>query len=158
MAHSTAEQTRRKQALRVWLRMLSATIRIEKRVRSFLKREFDSTLPRFDILAELERETAPITMSELTQHLLVTNGNVTGLVNRLVEDGLVARDADPVDRRVQRVILTDAGRTAFCAMAESHEKLIDSFFTSLSDRQMDMLLQLTTALNNGLRGNTEDED
>ena len=142
----------------MWLRMLSATIRIEKRVRSFLKREFDSTLPRFDILAELERETAPITMSELTQHLLVTNGNVTGLVNRLVEDGLVARDADPVDRRVQRVILTDAGRTAFCAMAESHEKLIDSFFTSLSDRQMDMLLQLTTALNNGLRGNTEDED
>lgn len=158
MAHSKAEQTRKKQALRVWLRMLSATTRIEKRVRSFLKREFDSTLPRFDVLAELDRETVPITMSELTEHLLVTNGNVTGLVNRLVEDGLVARDADPVDRRVQRVILTDAGRAAFRAMAESHEKLIDSFFSSLSDQQMDMLLQLTTALNNGLRGNAEDED
>lgn len=158
MANSTAGKTRQKQALRVWLRMLSATTRIEKRVRSFLKREFDSTLPRFDVLAELDRETAPITMSELTEHLLVTNGNVTGLVNRLVEDGLVARDADPVDRRVQRVILTGAGRKAFRGMAESHERLIDSFFSSLSDQQMDMLLQLTTALNNGLRGNTEDDD
>ena len=80
-----------KQSLRVWLRMLRATTIIEKRIRGYLKTEFDSTLPRFDVLSALDRETAPITMSQLTDHLLVSNGNLTGLVNRLVEDGLISR-------------------------------------------------------------------
>ena len=102
-----------KQSLRVWLRMLGATTIIEKKIRAYLKAEFDSTLPRFDVLAALDRETAPITLSQLTDHLLVSNGNVTGLVNRLVEDGLVSRENDPDDRRVQRVMLTQDGRDAF---------------------------------------------
>lgn len=148
-----------KQSLRVWLRMLRATTIIEKRIRAYLKAEFDSTLPRFDVLSALYRETAPITMSQLTDHLLVSNGNLTGLVNRLVEDGLIQRESDPDDRRAQRVILTSAGRAAFREMAEKHEALIDSLFAAMSDADMETLLRLTTTLNTALRdGATSGED
>ena len=139
-----------KQSLRVWLRMLRATTIIEKRIRGYLKTEFDSTLPRFDVLSALDRETAPITMSQLTDHLLVSNGNLTGLVNRLVEDGLISREIDPDDRRVQHVILTPEGRTTFREMADKHEALVDSLFSAMSDADMDTLLRLTKTLNAAL--------
>lgn len=135
-----------KQSLRVWLRMLTATTIIEKTVRNELKARFDSTLPRFDVLAALERESEAITLSQLSAHLLVSNGNVTGLIQRLVDDGLVSRESDAVDRRSQRVALTDAGRTAFATMAIEHEKLVDSMFDSLSDGEMKQLLDLVTRL------------
>lgn len=140
-----------KQSLRVWLRMLRATTIIEKRIRAYLKSEFDSTLPRFDVLSALYRETAPITMSQLTDHLLVSNGNLTGLVNRLVEDGLISRESDPDDRRAQRVVLTEQGRAAFRDMAERHEALVDSLFAGMTDAEMDAMLGLTSKLNASLR-------
>jgi DNA-binding MarR family transcriptional regulator len=140
-----------KQSLRVWLRMLRATTIIEKRIRGYLKTEFDSTLPRFDVLSALDRETGPITMSQLTDHLLVSNGNLTGLVNRLVEDGLISREIDPDDRRVQHVVLTPEGRSAFREMADKHEALVDSLFSAMSDEDMATLLELTTTLNCALQ-------
>lgn len=139
-----------KQSLRVWLRMLGATTIIEKTIRNYLKASFDSTLPRFDVLSVLDRQDGPMTMSELSDKLLVSNGNVTGLVSRLVEDGMMTREVDPDDRRTQRVELTGAGRTAFRAMAVEHEKLVDSLFDSLSDGQIEELLHLTTILNTAL--------
>lgn len=144
-------QPHAKQSLRVWLRMLRATTIIEKRIRAYLRAELDSTLPRFDVLSALYRETAPITMSQLTDHLLVSNGNLTGLVNRLVEDGLISRESDPDDRRAQRVVLTGEGREAFRRMADKHEALVDSLFAAMSDDDMETLLQLTTTLNSALR-------
>ncbi|WP_353226730.1 MarR family transcriptional regulator [Novosphingobium sp.] len=140
-----------KQSLRVWLRMLRATTIIEKRIRGHLKTEFDSTLPRFDVLSALDREVAPITMSQLTDHLLVSNGNLTGLVNRLVDDGLISREIDPDDRRVQHVMLTEQGRSAFREMAQRHEALVDSLFAAMSDEDMDTLLRLTKTLNAALQ-------
>ncbi len=148
-----------KQSLRVWLKMLRTTTIIEKRVRAYLKAEFDSTLPRFDVLSALYRESAPITMSQLTDHLLVSNGNLTGLVNRLVDDGLISRESDPDDRRAQRVVLTDRGREAFREMAERHEALIDAQFAAMSDEDMATLLRLATRLDSALRDNpTPGED
>jgi DNA-binding MarR family transcriptional regulator len=131
--------------------MLRATTIIEKRIRAYLKSEFDSTLPRFDVLSALFRETAPITMSQLTDHLLVSNGNLTGLVNRLVEDGLIQRESDPGDRRAQRVMLTTQGRAAFREMAQKHEALVDSLFAAMSDEDMENMLKLTTTLDGALR-------
>lgn len=139
-----------KQSLRVWLRMLGATTIIEKTIRNYLKARFDSTLPRFDVMSVLDRQDGPMTMSELSDKLLVSNGNVTGLVSRLVEDGMMTREVDPDDRRTQRVELTRAGRTGFRAMAIEHEKLVDSLFDDLSDAQMEELLRLTTVLNTAL--------
>ena len=154
---SRTRQPHAKQSLRVWIRMLRATTLIEKRIRSSLKSEFDSTLPRFDVLAALSREQAPVTMSELTAHLLVSNGNVTGLVNRLVDDGLIAREVDPEDRRSQLVVLTPAGRSAFRDMAAAHEGLVDSLFAQLSDDEMEALLSLTEKLNKTLHRQDETE-
>lgn len=150
MPENKSKQSHAKQSLRVWIRMLRATTLIEKRIRSYLKGEFDSTLPRFDVLAALSREQSWVTMSELTAHLLVSNGNVTGLVNRLVEDGLIARQVDPEDRRSQLVMLTPAGRAAFRDMAAAHEGLVDSLFAQLSDEEMAALLALTEKLNQTL--------
>lgn len=154
-----AAPTHAKQSLRVWLRMLGATTVIEKTVRAYLKARFDSTLPRFDVLAMLDREAAPVTLSALSAKLLVSNGNVTGLVARLVEDGLISRESDASDRRSQRVALTEAGRRAFRAMAAEHERLIDSMFDSLSDAEMEALLALTTKLDHALhlRAHAEDQ-
>jgi DNA-binding MarR family transcriptional regulator len=131
--------------------LLRTTTVIEKCVRAYLKSECDSTLPRFDVLSALYRETAPITMTQLTSYLLVSNGNLTGLVNRLVEDGLISRESDPDDRRAQRVVLTERGRDTFRQMADRHEALIDSFFSAMSDEDMETLLQLTTKLDGALR-------
>lgn len=139
-----------KQSLRVWLRMLGTTTIIEKTIRNYLKARFDSTLPRFDVMSVLDRQDGPMTMSELSDKLLVSNGNVTGLVSRLVEDGMMTREVDPGDRRTQRVELSKAGRTAFRAMAIEHEKLVDSLFDDLTDAQMEELLRLTTILNTAL--------
>lgn len=139
-----------KQSLRVWLRMLAASKVIEKTIRNYLTNNFASTLPRFDVMSVLDRQDGPMTMSELSGKLLVSNGNVTGLVSRLVEDGMITREVDSNDRRTQLVELTKAGRAAFRAMAIDHEKLVDSLFASLSDAQMEQLLSLTTLLNTAL--------
>lgn len=136
-----------KQSLRLWLRLLATTTVVEKAIRSYLRQECDSTLPRFDVLAALDRARAKLTMSELSSRLLVSNGNLTGVVVRLVEDGLVLREVDPADRRSQFVSLTGKGRQAFREMAKQHEDLVDKIFSNLSDAEMARLLSLVTKLN-----------
>lgn len=139
-----------KQSLRLWLRLLTTTKIIEKGIRSYLRQECDSTLPRFDVLAALYREPGKITMGALSSRLLASNGNSTGLVARLHEDGLVLREMDPNDRRSQVVSLTPAGRAAFEAMAKQHEALVDHFFSEFSDSEMERLLVLVTRLHKSL--------
>lgn len=136
-----------KQSLRLWLRLLAATTVIEKSIRSHLKSNCNSTLPRFDVLAALERAQGKLTMSQLSLRLLVSNGNVTGVVSRLVEDGLVARRTDPNDRRTQFASLTKLGQKSFEEMATEHEVLVDELFSDISDDDMDHLLELITRLN-----------
>jgi DNA-binding MarR family transcriptional regulator len=112
------------QALRLWLRMLSCTTRIEGVIRNRLRSEFGTTLPRFDLLAQLEREPEGLTMGELSQRLMVTGGNVTGITDQLEGEGLVVRAEHPSDRRAFRVRLTAAGRRQFRRMAATHEAWI----------------------------------
>jgi DNA-binding MarR family transcriptional regulator len=140
-------QPHTKQSLRVWLRLLDTATFIEKNVRSYLKTNCDSTLPRFDVLAALDRAGTAVTMSELSQRLLVSNGNVTGVIARLVDDGFVKRETDRADRRTQRVSLSAAGKRHFTSMAKKHEALIDRVFADVSDREMERLLKLLTKLN-----------
>ena len=98
-----------KTELRLWLRMLTCTTLIEGEVRRRLREHFDVTLPRFDLLAQLDRAPDGMTLGELSRRMMVTNGNITGLVDRLEEQGLVKRRTSPHDRRSQFVSLT-AGR------------------------------------------------
>jgi DNA-binding MarR family transcriptional regulator len=110
-----------KQELRVWLRLLSATKLISQEIRRRLRTEFGATLPQFDLLAQLDREPDGLRLGEISKRTMVTNGNITGLVERLEADGLVARETPGDDRRVTVARLTETGRRAFAEMAAAHE-------------------------------------
>ena len=132
--------------LRVWLRLLTCSNLIETRVRAGLRESFGVTLPRFDVLAQLDRAPDGLSMGELSDRLMVSNGNVTGLVDRLVGEGLVARLPSPADRRQNRVKLTPAGKRAFDAMTPAHERWVDDLLAGLSRAEMAPLLELLAKL------------
>ncbi|SNS41464.1 transcriptional regulator, MarR family [Sphingomonas laterariae] len=129
-----------KLSLRLWLRLLSCSTVIEKRIRQRLIDEFDTTLPRFDVLATLNRAPEGMTMGELTTALLVSGGNVTTVVSRLIEDEYVERVANPTDRRSITVRLTKRGAIDFRAMADAHEAWIESYLADLGDADIEALL------------------
>lgn len=128
--------------LRLWLRLLTCSQLIEKRVRAGLREHFDTTLPRFDLMAQLERHPDGLKMKELSHRLMVTGGNVTGITDQLVAEGLVERTGVEGDRRAFRVRLTDPGRRAFTQMAEQHEHWIVEAFEGLSPRDLEQLYKL----------------
>lgn len=126
-----------KQRLRLWLEMLRTTRFIENQVRGRLRAEFGETLPRFDLMAALHRSRAPMTMTELSRYLLVSNGKVTGLVDQLVEDGLVVRRQKEGDRRTIFVQLTPRGNAVFSEMAGIHKGWIDDLLGPIGSEAAD---------------------
>ena len=140
--------------LRTWLRLLRITRGTENRLREFLRVNFDTTLPRFDVVAALHRNDAPMKMSALSQRLLVSNGNATAVVDRLERDGLVGRTALSGDKRVVQVALTDAGHAWFERIAAAHEAEVDTLFAGLGHDDMDALRDLM----HRIEGTPDDED
>jgi DNA-binding MarR family transcriptional regulator len=132
-------------ALRLWLRLLTCSQLIERHVRSRLRSRFATTLPRFDLMAQLERHPAGLKMNELSRRLMVTGGNVTGIVDQLVRERLVERSAD-ADRRAFRVRLTRAGERAFGEMARAHEQWIVELLEGLTRREHLDLFRLLARL------------
>ncbi|MDP3812423.1 MAG: MarR family transcriptional regulator [Hydrogenophaga sp.] len=128
--------------LRLWLRLLTCSQLIEKRVRAGLREQFDTTLPRFDLMAQLERHPEGLKMKELSHRLMVTGGNVTGITDQLVNEGLVERLGVDGDRRAFRVALTVQGRVTFTEMARQHEEWIVDAFEGLSPRDLESLHKL----------------
>jgi DNA-binding MarR family transcriptional regulator len=128
--------------LRLWLRLLTCSQLIEKRVRVGLREQFDTTLPRFDLMAQLERHPDGLKMKELSHRLMVTGGNVTGITDQLVTEGLVERMGVDGDRRAFRVRLTPRGRTTFVDMARQHERWIVEAFEGMSPRDLESLHKL----------------
>jgi DNA-binding MarR family transcriptional regulator len=128
--------------LRLWLRLLTCTTLIEDGVRRRLRDTFDTTLPRFDLMAQLDKAPNGMTLGELSQRMMVSNGNVTGLTERLVEQGLLDRRASATDRRAQIVSLTADGRRAFRAMARTHEDWVAEIFSGLNAGEIDTLMNL----------------
>ena len=129
-------------ALRLWLRLLACTNLVEAPLRRRLREQFDGSLPRFDLMAQLDREPAGMKMRELSRRLMVTGGNVTGLTDRLVEEGLVRRRGDPNDRRATSVALTAEGRRQFRTMAQAHEAWVREIFSGLDAAQQAQLFEL----------------
>ena len=136
---TTVGQAQDKQRLRIWLRLLRISRQMESEIRERLRVEFATTLPRFDVLAALYRETDGMKMSALSAALMVSNGNVTGIVNRLEDDGLIERTRRAGDRRTSVVRLTDAGASAFEEMAIAHEGWIDTAFAAVGGRDAERL-------------------
>ncbi len=138
-------------SLRLWLRLLSATTRIEDTIRQRLREQFGITLPRFDLMAQLEREPGGLSMGELSRRMMVTGGNVTTIVDQLEKEQLVTRTPQPGDRRSFAVRLTPAGRKAFATMAVAHEAWVVELLGPLSERQHAQLYKLLGTLKQGAR-------
>jgi DNA-binding MarR family transcriptional regulator len=126
--------------------MLSCTVRIENEVRSRLRETFGITLPRFDLMAQLERYPDGLRMGELSRRLMVTGGNVTGITDLLEKEGLVVRVPDPHDRRAFAVKLTEAGRGAFAGMAVVHERWIQELLQDIPPADKATLIDLLSKL------------
>ncbi len=146
-------ETPSKERLRLWLRFLKASRTIEATLRENLRTEFATTLPRFDVMAALSRFEDGLKMSQLSDVLRVSNGNVTGIVDRLSEDGFLIRVPVPGDRRASVVRLTRRGTEEFARQAAAHEAWISDMLGDFSpDEARDIRLrleQLEASLNGG---------
>lgn len=142
-------------SLRSWLRLLDCSTLVETEVRRRLHAQFHTTLPRFDVLAQLDlarRENVPgLTMSELSRRLMVTNGNLTALVERLAREKLIRRATSPSDKRMSIISLTPAGKRTFDAMTPAHRKWIVEMFGGLSPEERDQLYALLGKLRGSIR-------
>ena len=136
--------------LRLWLRMLGCAMKMENIVSQRLRKEFNMSMARFDVMSRLERFPDGLTMSELSRRLIVSNGAITGLVDKLVEAGLVTRREDPNDRRSMIVRLTRKGRDNFLRMARRHEEWVISILGELSSEAQSELMQNLTLLQRNL--------
>jgi DNA-binding MarR family transcriptional regulator len=146
-----------KARLRLWLRILRVSRLIEAELRERLRTEFDTTLPRFDVLAALHRARDGLKMSELSTVLRVSNGNVTGIVDRLEAEGLAQRLPVAGDRRAMLVKLTPAGTAAFAGLADRHEAWVNELLGAVTPAEADHLIQQLQAVRTRLaeRGATE---
>ncbi|MFQ6686548.1 MarR family transcriptional regulator, partial [Bordetella pertussis] len=120
-------------ALRLWLRMLTCCNLIESEIRSRLRTEFDTTLPRFDLMAQLQRAPKGMKMGELSRHMMVTNGNITGITDQLEKEGLVVRTKVESDRRSSVLKLTPQGKRTFARMARAHESWVTGMLDDLPE-------------------------
>jgi DNA-binding MarR family transcriptional regulator len=137
-------------SLRVWLRLLACTHLIEGRARAALRKEFATSLPRFDLMAQLERVPAGLKMGDLGRRLMVTGGNITRLVDQLEAERLVVREPQAGDRRAFTVRLTPLGRRTFAAMASRHEAWIVGLFGALNRKERAQLYALLAKLKRSL--------
>ncbi|MFC3217427.1 MarR family winged helix-turn-helix transcriptional regulator [Tianweitania populi] len=135
----------------LWLRLLTCTTLIETEIRRGLREEFDFTLPRFDLLAQLERAENGMVLGEISKRMMVSAGNLTALVERLVESGHITRTTSPSDRRVQIVTLTPFGHSAFGEMAERHRAWLNNLFSGVSAEERDVLLAALAKLKISVR-------
>jgi DNA-binding MarR family transcriptional regulator len=143
------------QALKLWLRMLACTARVEGALRARLRAGFGITLPRFDLMAQLEREPGGLRMGELSKRMMVTGGNVTGIVAQLEREQLVARVHDPQDGRAFVVRLTPLGRTAFAEMAAVHEGWVAELFRDIPAADKARMIELLDRMKQHLNDNDE---
>jgi DNA-binding MarR family transcriptional regulator len=137
--------------LRLWLRLLTCSTLIEGEIRRRLRDRFDVTLPRFDLMAQLDKAPDGMTLSDLSKRMMVSNGNLTGLVDRLVTSGHLERRVSETDRRAQMISLTGAGREEFRIMAAEHESWIADLFGDLTQKEQKDLMRLLAKTKNSAR-------
>ena len=142
-------------SLRLWLRLLSCTTRVEDKIRQKLRESYDITLPRFDLMAQLERHPDGLSMGELSRRMMVTGGNITTIVDQLEKEKLVLREVGANDRRSFTVKLTQAGKDAFTDMAIAHEAWVADMFEGLSVDQQSQLYTLLGAMKKNLQKQEE---
>ncbi len=148
--HESRLQSEDHQSIRLWLRLLTCTNMIEQRLRARLRQEFATTLPRFDFMAQLDRSPDGLTMGELSQRMMVSGGNVSGIANQLSGEGLIDRTQVPDNRRTLCVTLTDKGRKRFADMAAAHERWVVEMLGDLSPADHRQIMMHLTQLKRGV--------
>ena len=148
---STPRASRAEQSVRLWLRLLSLHNLVDGEIRRRLQEQFGCTLPQFDVLSELDRAGEPQTMSQVSRQLMVSNGNLTGVVDRLLREGHVRREESPEDRRVQLISLTGTGRSRFIEMAYAHATWLEELFGGLARNDLDAAVDDIHALRDRVR-------
>ena len=138
------------QAIRLWLRLLTCTNLIERHLRNRLRSEFDITLPRFDLMAQLAREPEGLTMGDLSQRMMVSGGNVSGIATQLEKEGLISREPVPGNRRAFCVTLTEAGHKRFAEMATAPEGWIVDCLGELSDSEYEHMMAMLKDIKTGV--------
>lgn len=128
--------------LRLWLRLLTTTTLVEAEIRRRLRHRFGTTLPRFDLMAALDRQPEGITLTEVSRRMMVSNGNITGLAQRLEEEGLVERRASATDRRAQTLRLTARGRREFAKQSSEHAEWVAELLGGLGSTDQAALHRL----------------
>jgi DNA-binding MarR family transcriptional regulator len=147
-----------KDELRLWLRLLTCATLMEGEIRTRLRRDFDTTLPRFDLLAALDRAPSGLTLGEVSRRMMVSNGNVTGLATRLEAEGLVEKRARPGDRRAQLLRLTAKGRREFARQSAAHEGWIAELLGGLAEEERAALFRLLGRAKQSVRAALSPED
>jgi DNA-binding MarR family transcriptional regulator len=147
-----------KQELRIWLRLFASTTLIENEIRSRLREHFAFTLPRFDLLAQLDRAHDGLSLGEISRRLMVSAANITAIVEKLVEDGYITRSQSQVDRRTQIIRMTHAGRSAFRTMATAHSEWITEFLSDLSPEDLGQLNAALTQLKHTIQNRLSKTD
>ncbi len=142
----------RHENLRFWLRLLTCTTLIETKIRGRLEQQYSVTLPQFDLMAQLDRVPDGLTMSGLSERLMVSNGNVTGIVKRLIAEKLVDRQTSKVDRRAFVVRLSRKGQLLFREMAQSHEEWINELFAQIPEADIELMMGLLARTKEAVRG------
>ena len=148
--HETRLQEDDHHSVKLWLRLLTCSSMIETSLRTALRESFDTTLPRFDLLAQLERVPDGLTMGQLSQRMMVSGGNVSGIASQLVKEGLIDRNPVPDNRRTFIVKLTPKGRRSFRKMAEQHEHWVISMLGHLKSDEVDQLMDLLQRVKQGI--------
>jgi DNA-binding MarR family transcriptional regulator len=138
-----------KQRLRLWIRLLRAARGIEVELRERLRTQFSITLPQFDVMAALSRNESGMNMTELSRMLMVSNGNVTGIIDRLAAEKLVLRQAPATDRRSYIVRLTPKGASQFAVVAKAHEGWVDELLAGFDADEAEELIQQLGGLSHG---------
>ena len=128
-------------ALRLWLKLLSTSQLIENNIRELLRLEFDFTLPRFDLMAQLQRHPEGLSMSSLAELMMVSGGNVTNIVKQLEKDGFVNRVAQEKDNRSFIVTLSELGLQRFEKMMLAHEGWVISLMDGLEPDELQSLME-----------------
>ena len=145
------ESTNHRAEFRFWLHLLACTTLIETKIQRQFREEFNFTLARFEVLAQLEREAGGLVLGELPKRLMVTAGSLTPIIDRLVEDGYVTRTPSNIDRRVQIVCLTVEGRKAFRRMAKKHGVWLAGLLEHFPPKKLDELTAQLGELKSALR-------
>jgi len=132
--------------LRLWLRMLTCHSLVENQIRGMMRTRFNTTLPRFDLMAQLAAAPGGMKMTDLSRCMMVTNGNITGIADQLESDGLVERIKVETDRRTCLVRLTAKGRQSFRRMSAAYQDQLSELFQILPENRRELLYELLAEL------------